>query len=72
VNKINFLFSEERRINMPLQEGISEKVISSNIKELIEAGKPKDQAIAIALDKAGKNSLEDYEKFNNELFKKTE
>lgn len=50
---------------MPLQEGTSDKIISENIKELIESGKSKEQAIAIALDKAGKNTIEEYVKFEN-------
>ena len=40
---------------MPLEPGKSQKVISSNIKTEIAAGKPKNQAIAIALSKAGKS-----------------
>lgn len=39
---------------MPLASGSSEKVISKNIATEINAGKPKDQAVAIAMDKAGK------------------
>ena len=39
---------------MPLMEGSSDEVISANIAELIKAGHPRDQAIAIAMDKAGK------------------
>lgn len=39
---------------MPLKKGKSQAVISANIAELIKSGRPKAQAIAIAMDKAGK------------------
>jgi len=39
---------------MPLKKGSSKKVVSSNIKKEIASGKPKNQAIAIALSKAKK------------------
>lgn len=40
---------------MPLKKGSSKKTIASNIRTEIKAGKPKDQAIAIAMNKAGKS-----------------
>lgn len=39
---------------MPLKKGRSKKVIGENIATEIKAGKPKDQAIAIAMSKSGK------------------
>ena len=38
---------------MPLKEGESEKVIASNIRKEMAAGKPRKQAVAIALSKSG-------------------
>ena len=39
---------------MPLKSGKSNEVVGSNIKKEMKAGKPQKQAIAIAMDKAGK------------------
>ena len=39
---------------MPLRSGRSRDVVTSNIKTEMKAGKPKKQAVAIALRKAGK------------------
>ncbi len=40
---------------MPLKRGKSKKVVSSNIETEMASGKPQKQAIAIALNKAGKS-----------------
>ena len=40
---------------MPLKKGSSKKVISENIRELRHSGRPQDQAVAIAMKKAGKS-----------------
>jgi uncharacterized protein YdaT len=39
---------------MPLKKGSDNATVSLNIEELIKAGYSKKQAIAIALEKAGK------------------
>lgn len=40
---------------MPLKKGKSKKVVSENIKEMMEAGHPQKQAIAAALTTARKS-----------------
>jgi len=41
---------------MPLKKGSGKKTISANIKTEIAHGKPRRQAIAIALQRAGKSN----------------
>lgn len=40
---------------MPLMKGSSPEVISENIREMVNAGHPQDQAIAAAYANAGKS-----------------
>lgn len=40
---------------MPLKHGSSQETIGANISELVRSGRERDQAVAIAHDKAGKS-----------------
>jgi hypothetical protein len=39
---------------VPLRKGKSDKAVSQNIAELRRSGRPKDQAVAIAMREAGR------------------
>lgn len=40
---------------MPLKKGTSQKIIGSNIKEMMNTGRPQKQAVAAALNTARKS-----------------
>ncbi len=40
---------------MPLKKGKSKETIKSNIREMIESGYPRDQAVAASLNQARKS-----------------
>lgn len=42
---------------MPLRKGSSKKVIRDNIRELVSRGRSQKQAVAIAMNKAGKKKM---------------
>jgi hypothetical protein len=48
---------------MPLKSGSSKETVSENIKELMDSGRNQKQAVAIALDKAGKSNKRSVKKF---------
>lgn len=47
---------------MPLVPGKSDKVVSKNIGILVKEGRPKPQAVAIAMSEAGRSKPKDKKK----------
>lgn len=45
---------------MPLKKGTSNKTVSTNIKREIKAGKPRRQAVAIAMEKKRESAGSDF------------
>ncbi len=50
---------------MPLKEGSSQEIISQNIREMIDNGFPRDQAVAAAMSKAGKSNRDTGDKMTS-------
>ena len=50
---------------MPLKTGSSDKVVGENIRELIKSGREQKQAVAIALEHAGKSNPDNHPKQNS-------
>lgn len=57
---------------MPLKKGSSREIVGSNIEELVSSGKPRAQAIAIALDKAGIDKELTSKNYNSKIDETTE
>jgi hypothetical protein len=53
--KLEHIKIKSAKVKMPLKKGESKKVISQNIATEIKSGEKKDQAVAIAMNKAGKS-----------------
>jgi hypothetical protein len=55
-------FARQGNRHMPLKKGTSRAVVSSNIKTEIAHGRKQNQAVAIALSKAGRSNRPDTQK----------
>lgn len=52
---------------MPLKKGSSKKTVSDNIRQLKDEGYKQDQAVAIALNEAGKSKQNRFKKLRKKL-----
>jgi hypothetical protein len=53
---------------MPLKKGSSDAAVSANIRHEVKKGRPQDQAVAIAMKKAGKSYQESWRGLREALF----
>jgi hypothetical protein len=53
---------------MPLKKGSSDRAVSSNIRKMRSEGAPQDQAVAIAMKKAGRSYQESWRGLREALF----
>ena len=59
-------FHKNHENSMPLAKGKSQEVVSKNISELRHSGYPQEQAIAIAMRKAGRPKPDDAREDDNQ------